>query len=286
MARPLLLASACLLVSLTAPSCRGLVFEDRTPCPSWVTVIVQNPVPDTEETGAVLHLWKDGAVRSCGIHSQEELSQGVTVAIRKGEAAFSGLAGIDPGTDGSAPSLLTVPPGRKCPPWYAFSVPGRDYEEGSNTTETDQWQMFGNLIIDVLGAGYEFRAVCHCGVDGFEYPSLALHEGAFDGETDTETYNRRTIRIPRQSLGEDGGVPPRLQVDFDYHDPVGGNWITIHRVNLASYLEQGRYDWAAPLLEDIRLEVELERGSLVRAVLLVEGWKRVLLDSGGGNLIL
>ena len=94
----LLLASACVLAAMAAPSCRGLVFEDRTPCPSWVTVVLRNPVPGTEGAGAVLHLWKDGAVTSCGAHTQEEFSQGVTTAIHSSSwpwALNSSPAGVD-----------------------------------------------------------------------------------------------------------------------------------------------------------------------------------------------
>ena len=282
----MLLAAACVLAAMAAPSCRGLVFEDRTPCPSWVTVILRNPAPGTEGGAAMLHLWKDGLVTSCGAHTQEEFSQGVTTAIHKGEAAFSGLSGgtLDGGTP--PPSLLTVPDGRMFPPWFAFHVPETEYGEGSVTVETDQWQMHNNLTVDVRGAGYEFRAVCHCGVDGFEYPSLALHQNPLDVETETEAYTRRTARIPRQSMGRDDEEKPLLLVDFDYLDPEEGKWYTLSRIDLESYLEQGRYDWSSPLLEDIRMEVELAEGTLVQAVIVLAGWKQTLLASDSGNLIL
>lgn len=282
----LLLASACVLAVMAAPSCRGLVFEDRTPCPSWVTVVLRNPVPGTEGAGAVLHLWKDGAVTSCGAHTQEEFSQGVTTAIHKGEAAFSGLSGGTLEGGAPPPSLLTVPDGEMFPPWYAFLVPGTEYGEGSVTVETDQWQMHSNLTVDVSGAGYEFRAVCHCGVDGFEYPSLALHQKPVDVETETEDYTRRTARIPRQSMGRDGEETPFLLVDFDYLDPEEEQWYTICRIDLGSCLEQGRYDWSSPLLEDIRMEVALAEGTLVQAAIILAGWKKTLLESGNGNLVI
>ena len=280
------LAAACLLLSMTAPSCKGLVFEDRSPCPSWVTVVLRNPVPDTEATGTVLHLWKDGGANTCGTHTRQEFTEGVTVALRKGEAAFSGLAGATLDTGSPPPQLITAPEGRMFPPWYAFYVPDREYGEGDTTVETDQWQMYSNLTVNVRGAGYEFRVVCHGGVDGFEYPSLALHEGAFDVETDREDYRWRTARLPRQSLGQDAEGKPFLRVDFDYYAPDQDRWYTIYSVDLAHYLEEARYDWSAPILEDIRLEVELARGALLSAAILVAGWRKVILDSGNGNLLI
>lgn len=280
------LAAASFLLSMTAPSCKGLVFEDRTPCPSWVTVVLRNPVPDTEATGTVLHLWKDGKVNSCGTHTRQEFAEGVTVALRKGEAAFSGLAGALLDADDSPPSLLTAEKGRMFPPWYAFYVPGKEYGEGDTTVETDQWQMYNNLTVNVRGAGYEFRVVCHCGVDGFEYPSLALHEGAFDIETDLEEYRWRTARLPRQSLGQEGEEAPFIRVDFEYHAPDEDKWYTIYSIDLGHYLDEGRYDWSAPIPEDICLEVELARGAVLNAAILVAGWRKVLLDSGGGDLLI
>jgi hypothetical protein len=87
-------------------------------------------------------------------------------------------------------------------------------------------------------------------------------------------------------MGRDDEEKPLLLVDFDYLDPEEGKWYTLSRIDLESYLEQGRYDWSSPLLEDIRIEVELAEGTLVQAVIVLAGWKQTLLASDSGNLIL
>lgn len=252
------------LLLLLLSSCS--VFEDRTGCPCQLHVrFTRSLSVASDGDGATLTLllaagsWQE--FRNFSLPPAEDLVEMMVPKKRE----MSLLAAVCPGSPGGlSVSGFEIPSGADCPPGLLL---------GAVTVDTDREQAFCELplhksvcrlILRQKGEDpFPFGLRLLGGVSGF-LPSGALREGAFsyvlppfDGEGVT------SAGIPRQP--KDGGS---LHLEILFSDEI------LRSFALGEILVRGGYDWTAPDLRDVEMELDYAR---TRLTLRIEAWSESVI---------
>lgn len=228
---------------LLLPSCS--IKEDRAACPCALTV---------ELTGLPVRPVVLGVVGAG--YSLTEIVQADTVfllPVPKGEVAVSAVGGALAEGDGS----VRIPEGEEAPPLYLF------YAEVSTVAE----QVVLPVLLHKQFCGLE---LLFSGPAGYGPPFEVEVEGAVggwlpDGSPSPGPFSRRllpgpdgraTLRLPRQ--GDDS-----LLMHIVFSDRI------VRTFALGSYIAASGYDWTAPDLADLTLQVDI---SLTSVKLSTDQW--------------
>lgn len=234
-----------LLVCLTWVSC-SLIKENRTVCPCALTVEVRD-----------LPAWPVQFFLSGeGFYQEWEVSRDTSFLVRipKGNVQLTAVAGVSlPGN-----GRIGIPYGYECPPLYAHSEP-LSIDNDVDRVQVQLHKHFCTLSLNIDGPpgwGEPYWTQVR-GKVGALAPDGTPEEGAFQCRLD----NGEAIRLPRQH--------PEEELWLDLTTPDG----TVRSFALGNYLLQAGYDWTAPDLEDLPLELDL---SLTAITFRTAYWSTVI----------
>lgn len=275
---------------------KGLVFEDRTDCPTWLR-IKADPALDTGTwPGMPLLVTFDGRDSVYADVQTKDVNDGYVLALKKGNVEVVGLSGW---YDHSAEvledrdALFLVPYGEQCP--QAVGA----HESMSLPVETELYDMplrmkgLSLLIrFTFTGAaeGYVFKPTVEGGVDGFTFPDLSLHYGSFRADADYVDYYHRNVRVPRQvdpfgpsGKAGDGGLG--LMVVFSICFPGTSEWRPFYNLEMSGLFEECGYDWDRRILEDVEFRFDMADGALTMLEVQIGDWTKVIIGEGGTYVI-
>lgn len=153
---------------------------------------------------------------------------------------------------------LEIPYGYECPPVYLYSELVNTLCD-STSVEVQLNKHFCTLSLSFDGPGgwgEPYWAQIRGSVDGLDREGKPT-EGDFSCRLDSGF----SVRLPRQN--PDG----ELWLDITLPDQV------IRSFSLGSYMKEAGYDWTAPDLEDLPLEIRLSVSELILQTSL---WKKVI----------
>ena len=280
--RSIALTAVLFFISIAVHSCRSVVLEDRSVCPSWILLKNSPSVSPEMWNYFKLSLWKDWEEDSEEIVRTLDLNAGYRIEWRK-EHLFevTGITGWDGIIEGDGRYL--VPLGSECPE----AMGGYTFQEigGEEVYEIDfpVRSLYANVFIDIEGASsrYPFKAVIRGAVDGYTFPYLRLHGGPLECETRELSYEIRAARIPRQD--EPAGAVTKavyvagLKVDFYFLEEGHAEWERFYTLPLGEIITMNGYDWSEPVLEDIHVKIRLADGGIALLVVEVADWRVVVL---------
>lgn len=237
--------SALLILSLS----RCTTFEDRSACGCRL-VLNLDRVTEILHPGDALKLALEGPDGFCledrvfpppGSHDWS-----IIYKVPSGEYTLSG-----------ATSSLSIPPGEECPPLYLCHVPiDARGESVSHTVVLHKNYCLLTLIVkNSEGGEYPFEMNIEGNVNGCEADGTPT-EGPFRCTAIPRLDGIATVRLPRQKDNS-------LTVSFS----LGEN----RRVTFAlgEYIAASGYDWAAPDLEDITIQIDWASTNLT---LTIDAW--------------
>ena len=234
-----------LLPLLLVPSCS--VKEDRTACPCGLTLdLTGMPVRPV-----VMSVTGEGFSWTEVVHADTVL----VLPVPKGEMAVSAVGGALAEGDGS----VRIPEGEEAPPLYLFHA--------AVSTEAEQIVLPVELHKQFCTLELSFK-----GPPGYGPPFEVAVEGFYggwepDGSPAPGPFNRRllpgadgraVLRLPRQGDGS-------LLLHIVFSDQV------VRTFALGSYIADAGYDWSAPDLEDLSLQVDI---SLTSVTISSDLWTR------------
>ncbi len=226
----------CLLCSALWSGCS--VREDRSDCPC--RLVLDFGGVDTSVVGSAELL-----VTSAGGFSFEDeldtddLRVGVDVEVPR-EVLDVGVWSVD-GRSSDRGAGLVIPVGEDCPEVY-FHVSSVK-AEGEMVCETVRMRK-NHCVMDIRMVGLgtvPVRMGISGNVDGY-MPDGSPSAGVFHHEIEVEGYGR--VVLPRQTDNS---------LMMEVYDDVG----VVRRFALGEYVAESGYDWDAPDLEDITLEMDV-----------------------------
>lgn len=234
-----------LLVCLTWVSC-SLIKEDRTACPCALTVEVRD-----------LPAWPvHFSLSGEGFYQEWEVARDTSFMVRvsKGSVRLTAVAGAPLPRNGT----VSIPFGYECPPLYAHVALIPTPDEAARV-QVELHKHFCNLSLTVDGPpgwGEPYWTQIRSGVGGLA-PDGTPEEGAFQCRLDSGG----TIRLPRQR--------PEDELWMDLTTPEGA----VRSFALGNYMLEAGYDWTAPDLEDLSLQLDL---SLTAITFRTTLWEKVI----------
>lgn len=147
-----------------------------------------------------------------------------------------------------------IPPGEQCPPVF-LGVARVNTETEDASCEAPLHKNYCELSMNfVCPAGWRPMPVCVSGnICGFG-PGGSPLDGDFSYITQPSTSGRCSVRIPRQK-------------DSSLLLSMGDGWTFA----LGEYIRQSGYDWSAPDLGDIELDIDI---SLTSIIFHIGTWER------------
>lgn len=218
-----------LLLALEVASC-SLVREDRTDCPCELTVeILGQPLYPVS-----LSLTGEGFREQWEVPCDTVLR----LSVPSPGVQLLALAGASP-PQGHA---VHIPEGTDCPPLYLHTEwveTGKDSARVAVRLEK-HFCTLSLLVEGPPGDGAPLQADVRGCVEGLTFEGEAL-KGPFSCRLDPGN----SIRLPRQ--------PPDEELWLDICMPEG----VVRSFALGNYMLEAGYDWTAPSLQDLSLEVNL-----------------------------
>ena len=234
-----------LIPFLLLPSCS--IKEDRTACPCALTLeLTALPV-----SPVVLGVAGEGYSFTEVIHADTVL----VVPVPKGDLAVSAVGGALPEGDGS----VRIPEGEEAPPMYLFHA--------------DVSTLAEQVVLPVLlHKQFCTLELIFRGPPGYGPPFEVVVEGFYggwqpDGSPAPGPFSRRilpgadgcaSLRLPRQ--GDES-----LLMHIVFSDSI------VRTFALGSYISASGYDWSAPDLDDLTLNVDI---SLTSVTISTDLWSR------------
>lgn len=246
---------------LSLPSCRklrALVYEERRPCPAWVTLTAGREVDGDTWPYVQLYLSHGGGEPFTEERKlrTDEFNAGQTVVWEKDSPfaalALAGWSGII--KDG----LVLVPQGRECPGAVGGDVEGVLSAEERYDFPLPMRALSIPLLFSFSGdipAGSELVPEVTGNMDGYTVPGFRLHKGPFACHAHREGKDRMAARIPRQEDREGLSGVSALTVSFLYRENSSAPWVRLSAVSLGSVLGANRYDWTRDEPEPVRIGV-------------------------------
>lgn len=245
------------------------VKEDRTYCPSYLTVYAQVATKALGDGNAEVRLYnetEETLLENSVVLSLAALAgQGAVMPVYKNrDYRVLGLTGIDGFEDRDGG--LFIPAGQDCPPLQTFSL---TFRTGETEQDYDFYEKFRRdhfrLTLNIINGfdPHPFTYSVKGGVDGFiPGEELELSEGEFTCElqrTEREAVSFDCL-IPRH--GEHLGILKLL-----VHDDLAA--APVKTIKLGEILLQNGYRSDAAVLEDVEMDIDL---SLSRINITVADW--------------
>lgn len=279
--RLFVIVPALVLIGVLSSSCRSLVLEDRSLCPTWVELKSVPSLDPARWNYMKLSLLKDWEEDGEQVVRTDDLNAGQQIEWRKEHmfevAGITGWSGI---IEGNGEYL--IPFGDECPEAMGGYV--RQQLGGEEIYHVDMpvRSLYANVFVEIEGAasGYPFRVVLRGAVDGYTFPYLHLHEGPFECEPRELSYEMRACRIPRQdepSNASKAVYVAGLKADFLFKEEGKSEWEKFYSLPLGEIVTMNGYDWSKPMLDDIHVKIHLADGSITRLVVEVADWKVVVI---------
>ena len=218
---------ALVVNSIVLMSC-SVVLEDRRDCPCALSVVMEG-LPEYP-----VWLYVNDSLSGVALSDTTLL-----VRVERGaEASVLALSGSRLNDDGR----VIIPYGDPCPPLYVFSSRA-DCSHETGLVEVRMHRHFSTLSLSFGGAADDvpFRAEVRGCVDGLSIPDGTPLPGDFHCRLDDSL----SCRLPRQRPTD------QLWLDIVLGDGV------LRSFPLDASLRLSDYDWDAPDLEDISLQVDL-----------------------------
>ena len=243
------------------------VKEDRSDCPCFLTLDLREvPVAVPEEAFPVRWHLTQGAWSDTGLLSKEDCEAGVFhVAMPRGGAQVYAVTG----DEGQFDEGLEIEPGHGCPPvrlWTA-AIDAR----GENAQATVRLRkMYCRLTIRLTGtpASRPYRFVLEGGVSGYEtsgYPVPGFFRCRPDPSPGQAGKTDWTACLPRQR--DDSLLLHICDLNAGEETPPLRTFALGHIIAAAGY------DWTAPDLEDLTLDLDFAASTLT---LGTDRWTRTL----------
>lgn len=213
-----------LSVVLVLESCNA-VLENRQDCPCTLSVVMED-VPEYPVRLYVNGEWAGEAL--CDTTLQVWVERGT-------EASVLAISGMYPDEAG----LADIPYGDQCPPVYVFSGMA-DCRQESGSIRVVMQKHFSTLSLN-FGGKVPFQAEVRGCVKGLAIPEGDPLPGEFHCRLDDDF----CCRLPRQREDD------QLWLDIVLNDGV------LRSFPLDAYLRASAFDWEAPDLGDISLQVDL-----------------------------
>lgn len=245
--------SDMLLSTLSLISCLGCsVKENRDVCPCQL-VLDFSKVDTVSVKSIDLFLRENGEVILNDVVEQEEFDEDYYAYVPRTSLDFCAWAGRgDALTDD-----LKIPYGGDCPPVYIHSATidavGESVSETvimrknfCRVTMTVKMAMQSSVILAVIG-----------NVDGFEADGVPS-SGDFKVIKHVDGDNVFYVNLPRQ-------LDASLMLEMDSGDEI------VKRFPIGQYIVESGYDWKAPDLEDISIDLDLAVSHLS---IVIKGWEK------------
>lgn len=223
--------------------------EDRTDCPCWLTVNLENTSlehPDMTHKDVTIAMWSPDLIRR----------ERVTVAdygeerpyersVPKGLVSLSAYAGRTKMV--TQARKLIVSKGSQCDSIYAYSNLV-DCTEEYASDDAVLHKEFATLLITMACNPDEqnsFGIRVRGNVNGFDTVDMSPLPGDFEFMSfgDGDLNNRFAVRVPRQQDSS-------LKLDV-----LGWEGVE-NTIDIGRYIEECGYSWDAPDLDDIRIDIE------------------------------
>lgn len=253
------------ILTVALPLCTACsVLEEREACPCFLTldfssVRSEELMADGFESMEVHLIFEDGQHISEEWRLEDQVEE-YGVEVPRSEICVMVACVKDGGCDERG---LTISEGEECPEIQMFAESFRaDVSEGREYVELHR-----NFCLLSVGMKTEhnvparpFRVRMNGSVCGYS-PDGIPKEGNFDCMSDASSGGLCSVRIPRQ---KDASL--RLEVLFQDSDEV-------RTFPVGEYIAESGYDWSAPDLEDIFVEMDFSRSGISFSI---SGWKNTL----------
>ena len=230
---------------LLLPSCS--IKEDRTACPCALTLeLTSLPV-----SPVVLGVAGEGYSFTEVVHADTVL----VVPVPKGDLAVSAVGGALPEGDGS----VRIPEGEEAPPMYLFHADVSTLAEQVVLPVLlhKQFCTLELIFRGPPGYGPPFEVAVEGFYGGWQ-PDGSPAPGPFSRRILPGADGRAALRLPRQ--GDDS-----LLMHIVFSDSI------VRTFALGSYIAASGYDWSAPDLDDLTLNVDI---SLTSVTISTDLWSR------------
>lgn len=244
------LSILCLAMAVALlPGCAMTVLEDRTDCPLELTLdLSEVDAYRLSGYGAEELKWgisSDDTVWTKGSLYLDVLPDEYRVAARKGKLNIS--AGVCTSGHFTVDGGLQIPEGRDCPP--VFTYHSSRYCDGEKLRDTVRLsRQYARLFLIMKDRG-GYVAEVTGNVCGF-YGDGTLADGPFRYSASFDSRGLSEIGLPRQ---KDSSM--RLLL-------LTGSGEVARAFALGDYIVQSGYDWDAPSLEDITVEIDFTEAVL------------------------
>ncbi len=248
---PLSLLTALVSVVL----CTGCsVKEDRDKCPSRLVLDFSQVDTSAISSADLIIRADDGFVFTDELDS-EDFRAGVTVDIPRGNVTV----GVWTGTEGMlSPDGLEIPQGKDCPPLY-FHTSVFDNTENEHRETVRLRKNHCRMTVILNNIETEPKGVSLTGnIAGYALDGTP-EEGRFSCRLSPDGKGGHLVVLPRQT-------DDSLTMEIDDGSDV------VKRLSLGGYIAETGYDWNAPDLEDLVVEVDM---ALTSVRLSIPGWDKV-----------
>ena len=255
----------CTSLAFLALTLSCSVKEDRSECPCFLTVDMSGV-----ETSSLMGQGLDSLVLLIGsgedfyIKEAFRLRDNVqeySAAVPRGEVSV--LAACGPAWERFSRSGMHIPEGGECPVVYMFA---ESFEAASGEMRRSVVLHRSFCVLTVsMKTSYgakprPYRILLDGNISGFNMDGTP-EEGVFHSFSPASSGGLCRMRIPRQV---DGSL--MLEIDFLDSDEI-------RTFPIGRYILESGYDWSAPDLEDISVEMDFSRSSLT---FTTSKWKKTL----------
>lgn len=245
--------SDMLLFALSFISCAGCsVKENRGVCPCQL-VLDFSEVDTVSVKSVDLFLRKDGELILNDVVVKEEFSEDYFAYVPRTGLRLC----VWSGTGGTLADSLLIPYGEECPPVYIHS----SHVDALGESARDVVMMRKNFCLMTLNVKMSVHPAISLAVsgnvDGYDVYGVPS-EGDFMVRLYPESDDTFCIRLPRQ-------LDDSLVMEIDTGDKV------IRRYPIGRYIAESGYDWTAPDLEDIVIDMDF---AVTYLSMVIQGWEK------------
>ena len=280
-----------LAVLALIPSCRNLVFEDRTPCPAYVKLQAVPPVNPRTWENLDVSVWADGTLSRESMMNVYELNRGYYIPAEKNRFFEASLLGGWP-DEWRSEGFLLIPEGNECPEGVGAYFGMEIGTDEIYYAPLELTYLYTNVVLCVTGAsaGYGFQMTVDGDVDGFQYPGSGLHRGPFHAQSREIEYLRREVRIPRQvpfheitraEVAEEDSALDYLKADIYVENKTTGRYSHYVTIPLGEYIRSSGYDWSTAQLEEIAIDIQMFDESIMNMKVKIAGWEIIVAGDSG-----
>ena len=245
--------SDMLLFALSLISCAGCsVKENRGLCPCQL-VLDFSQVDTVTVKSVDLFLRKEGNLILNDVVDKEEFSEDYFAYVPR-----TGLyLCVWSGTGDALSDALSIPYGNECPPVYIHR--SEMDADGESLREVVRMRKnFCRMTLNVKMSIHTTVSLAVSGnVDGYDIYG-APSEGDFMVRLHPEEDDTFCIRLPRQ-------LDDSLVMEVDTGDKV------VRRFPIGRYIAESGYDWTAPDLEDIVIDMDF---AVTHLSMMIQGWEK------------